>query len=355
MNWYKVSKYLIRRRRRHSKKPVQKIFQFQPIYKHKLWGGRNLEKLYKRVLPEEHIGESWEVSDYHDDISIVMNGKLAGKDFRECHEKYREEILGDCFGEDEPFPLLIKFIDASEHLSVQVHPDDYYALYYDQENSGKKEAWLILEAEEKAELVCGFVDNMNREAYKNLVLENKAEDCLQKYKVKHGDAFIINPGTVHAIGKGIFLLEIQQSSDSTYRVYDFGRLDDDGKPRKLHLEKALDVIDFNKSENREILKPERVQWNKGERFKIVANDKFRMDTLEFHTKTVLPSMTVENVFHIIVILEGCGRIEEENFSFYDGDTFLVTARGMKEKLTIVPEKKIKMALMTVGTDWVRFK
>ncbi|MCB1192289.1 MAG: class I mannose-6-phosphate isomerase [Leptospiraceae bacterium] len=334
---------------------MQKVIRFQPIYKHKLWGGRNLEKLYNRVLPEKHIGESWEVSDYHEDISIITNGELSGKNFREIHEKYREEVLGDCFSEDEPFPLLIKFIDASEHLSVQVHPDDYYALYYDQENSGKKEAWLILQSEQDAGIVCGFIENMNREAYKALVLENRAEDCLQKYKVKPGDAYIINPGTVHAIGEGIFLLEIQQSSDSTYRVYDFGRVDDDGKPRKLHLEKALDVIDFNKSNNKELLQPEFIPWSSGTRLKIVANDKFRMDTLEFNNQAMLPPLAIDNVFHIVVVIEGNGSIENENFSFQGGDTFLITARGMKEKVTITPGEKLKIALMSVGTDWIRFK
>ena len=200
-----------------------------------------------RTLPEGNIGESWEVSDYGEDLSIIENGELQGKSFRECYKKYPKEILGDFFNKDDCFPLLVKIIDASKNLSIQVHPDDAYTLKFDPENSGKKEAWIILQSDPDSTIVCGFSRTTNRIEYEKMVIEKKAEEVLQKIKSKREDAFLINPGTIHGIGGGNLILEIQQSSDSTYRVYDYGRLEKDGSPRKLHLEKALDVLNFQKS------------------------------------------------------------------------------------------------------------
>lgn len=333
---------------------MQTILKFKPIYKEKIWGGRKLASILNRNIPEGNIGESWELSDYGDDLSIVENGNLAGKNFRELYKTQKDEILGEVFKENEDFPLLVKIIDAKEKLSVQVHPDDEYANTKDPESSGKKEAWFILHSDPGAEIVCGFSENLTKEAYQEQVRNNLAENALQKFKAKPGDSFLITPGTVHAIGGGNLLLEVQQSSDSTYRVYDYGRLGDDGKPRKLHLEKALDVLNFQKSAGQELLQPGELTWEYGKRSLLNANDKFRLEVLEFSGKAEIPSMSVEKVFQIIYVIAGGLFFPKENISLKQGDTFLLTAEGMKNRPEFTSNEGVRLALMGVGSDWVRF-
>ena len=332
---------------------MQTILKFKPIYKDKIWGGRKLETILGRTIPEGNIGESWEVSDYGQDLSIIENGILKGKTFREVYKSHTQEILGDVFKSSEDFPLLVKIIDAKDKLSVQVHPDNEYAAKKDPESSGKKEAWFILATDPGAEIVCGFSESLTRERYAELIASNQAESCLQSVKAKLGDAFMINPGTVHAIGGGNLLLEVQQSSDSTYRVYDYGRLGDDGKPRKLHLEKALDVLNFKKSSGEEIIQPQNVGWENGTRKILAANDKFRLEVLEFGGETSIPCPSKEKVFQIVHVL--FGECETNSERFQTGDTFLITAQGMKQDLIFKTiSKEVRIAVMGVGTDWVTF-
>ncbi|MCC6274687.1 MAG: class I mannose-6-phosphate isomerase, partial [Leptospiraceae bacterium] len=170
---------------------MQKIIKFRPIYKEKIWGGRKLETHLHRDLPSGNIGESWEISDYGDDISIVDNGELKGKSFQECYRIYPKEILGENFDFRKGFPLLIKIIDASQNLSIQVHPDDAYASKHDPKNSGKKEAWYVLQSDLGSSIICGFSRETNKAEYEKLVLENKAENILQKISPSAGDAFLI--------------------------------------------------------------------------------------------------------------------------------------------------------------------
>lgn len=332
---------------------MQSILKFQPIYKDKIWGGRKIETILKRTIPDGNIGESWEVSDYGSDLSIIANGYLKGKTFREVYKQNIKQVLGNVFTDNEDFPLLIKLIDAKEKLSVQVHPDDEYANTKDPESSGKKEAWYILETNENAEIVCGFSDEINRSLYEQLIQNNRAESCLQTFKSKPGDAFMINPGTVHAIGGGNLLLEIQQSSDSTYRVYDYGRLGDDGKPRKLHLEKALDVLNFQKSNGEEKIKPIELNWDEGKRFLLAANDKFRLEIIEFSKEVKIPPIAKEKVFQIAHALTG--QIEVDREEIKQGDTFLITAQGLEQDIRLKPiNGNVKLALMSVGSDWITY-
>ncbi|MCB1178884.1 MAG: class I mannose-6-phosphate isomerase [Leptospiraceae bacterium] len=332
---------------------MQKIFRFEPIYKEKIWGGRKLEKYLNRKIPEGKIGESWEISDYGNDLSVIINGEFKGKTLKEIFNSHKIEIFGEAFLKEKSFPLLVKIIDSEDKLSVQVHPDDEYTTKKDPENSGKKESWLILDSEENAEIVCGFKTELNREKYKELIESNSAETPLQSFKVQKGDAFIINPGTVHAIGAGNLLLEVQQSSDSTYRVYDYGRLGDDGKPRDLHLEKALDVLNFQKSDGSEKLSPKEMEFQGAIRKLFISNDKFHLETLEFEKEVGLPKISNNSSFIILYILNGEILVDGENIS--QGETILISAVAVKENLSLFPKLKSTVAIMTAGSDWLDFK
>ena len=221
--------------------------KFKPILKDKIWGGRKLKTiLNKDFSPLPNAGESWEISGVEGDVSIVENGFLAGNSINEVLEIYMGDLVGDKvyerFGNE--FPLLIKFIDANDVLSIQVHPDDELAM--ERHNSkGKTEMWYIVQADEGASLISGFSRKVSKEEYLKYLEEKRLEDILMKHEVAEGDVFFIPAGRVHAIGKGILLAEIQQTSDVTYRIYDFDRKDADGNTRELHTELALDAIDYN--------------------------------------------------------------------------------------------------------------
>jgi mannose-6-phosphate isomerase len=221
--------------------------KFKPILKDKIWGGRKLKTiLNKDFSPLPNAGESWEISGVEGDVSIIENGFLAGNSINEVLEIYMGDLVGDKvyerFGNE--FPLLIKFIDANDVLSIQVHPDDELAM--ERHNSkGKTEMWYIVQADEGASLISGFSRKVSKEEYLKYLEEKRLEDILMKHEVAEGDVFFIPAGRVHAIGKGILLAEIQQTSDVTYRIYDFDRKDADGNTRELHTELALDAIDYN--------------------------------------------------------------------------------------------------------------
>ncbi|WP_017852228.1 type I phosphomannose isomerase catalytic subunit [Leptospira interrogans] len=329
---------------------MQKVIRFHPIYKERIWGGRKLGDFPGRKIPEGNIGESWEISDYGNDISIIRNGPLAGKSFRTAYLENSDTILGRPF-RGKSFPLLIKIIDAKEKLSVQVHPDDVYAETYDPENSGKKEAWIVLQAEPGSKLICGFLKTTNREEFKTLVEQNRAEEILREIPVKEGDSFILKPGRIHAIGAGILLMEVQQSSDSTYRVYDYGR------PRELHLQKALDVLDYGGPFEEDVMKPVPKPWDFGNRFRLTANDKFLMETLEISGdgKTFqIPNVYKEPVFQILTVLQG--KIEIEGELLFQGDTLFLTAAGLEEGISAVNRNDLaKLSVSGPGSDWIIYK
>lgn len=218
--------------------------KFEPILKEKVWGGDKLQTLFNKN-GGDNIGESWELSGVSGDVSVISNGDFKGKSLNWLLETYKENLVGERifkqFG--TTFPLLFKFIDARETLSVQVHPDDRLAK--ERHNSfGKTEMWYIMEAEEDAALILGFNKKISSEEYAQLLSEKKLASVLNNEIVQRGDAFILTPGIVHAIGAGIVLAEIQQTSDITYRIYDWDRPDKNGKLRKLHVEETLDAINF---------------------------------------------------------------------------------------------------------------
>lgn len=219
--------------------------KFKPIIKDKIWGGTRLKSILHKNCKTDKAGESWEISGYPGEVSKISNGFLAGNSLEELIEVYMGDLIGDSVFEKfgTLFPLLIKFIDANDALSVQVHPGDQLAMK--QFNSfGKTEMWYIVEAEQNAEIIAGFNQPVTIEKYQEHLANKSLLALLNKEKAHQGDVFFLPAGRIHAIGAGILLAEIQQTSDATLRIYDYDRLDDKGQPRELHTEKALEAIDF---------------------------------------------------------------------------------------------------------------
>jgi mannose-6-phosphate isomerase len=268
--------------------------KFDHKYIEKIWGGRKLES-FRSDLPDGKIGESWDISVQKDKISIVENGKLKGKSLKELTEMFPVQILGEEI-EEEKFPFLFKIIDAHSQLSIQVHPDQRYASKNKGESS-KIEAWYIMDAEEDSHLIVGTKDCSESE-FKKAVQNNEINEYVNKIKVEKGDVFFIKPGLLHAIGSGIMVAEIQQSSDTTYRIYDYGR------DRELHLAKALDVIDF------------KMHSTKRKGLKISADD-YDYTYYCLHDNLAMDIIDIKNTykfngdrerFHILSVLEGSGMI-----------------------------------------------
>lgn len=228
--------------------------KFRPILKSLIWGGDKLVKAGKKLpagmAADAKIGESWEISGVENDVSVVSNGFLKSNDLQELIETYMGDLVGDEIYEKYglEFPVLIKFIDAQDVLSVQVHPDDEMA---EQRHGkrGKTEMWYVVDHEPGAFLYVGFNRKITRDEYLQAVKEGNLPDLLEKYEVSKGDTFFIPAGTVHAIGKGVVIAEIQETSDVTYRIDDWGRTGADGKPRQLHTEEAVDAIDYSYRED----------------------------------------------------------------------------------------------------------
>lgn len=220
--------------------------KFRPIAHYRIWGGNKLNQAVSAELQMDNLGEIWSISGVAENISIVENGVLTGKNLQELIEIYQEKLVGkkvwEKFGKE--FPLLIKFIDAAQPLSVQVHPDDEQAKKL-HNSFGKSEMWYIMEAEKDSELIIGFKEGIGKSDYEKHLKTETLEEILGKIPVEKGDAVYIPAGRVHAIGAGIVLAEIQQTSDVTYRIYDYNRIDKDGKKRELHTNLALNAIDFN--------------------------------------------------------------------------------------------------------------
>lgn len=209
-----------------------------------LWGGTRLKEEFGKKTQLEQVAESWELSCHKDGKSVIANGAAAGKTLAAWLAAAGEDALGMKAAKASGFPLLIKLIDAHDNLSVQVHPDDAYALRVEGEH-GKTEMWYVVDAAPGAELLYGFQHEITKEEFRRRIAEHTLLDVVRHVPVRKGDAFFIPAGTLHAIGKGLLICEIQQSSNSTYRVYDYGRVGADGKPRALHVEKALDVTSLS--------------------------------------------------------------------------------------------------------------
>lgn len=294
--------------------------KFENLYFERIWGGKDLEK-FRDNVPSGVIGESWDIACHKNGTGIVVNGELKGKDFNEIIDLYGEKLLGTEINTKE-FPLLIKLITAQDKLSVQVHPDDEYANRIEKD-SGKTEAWYVVDAEEGASLIVGTKD-CNKEKFKEAIDTGNLDEYLNKIPVKKGDFFYVQSGLVHAICEGTLIAEIQQSSDTTYRVYDFNR------GREIHVEKALDVIDFSlKGENTTGLLVEKDGYDKtylcvGEYFTIQ----------KYEIKTSVKEESDEGRFYLFTCVDGNGVIKYENGEekILMGDSILVPAALGKYEL-----------------------
>jgi mannose-6-phosphate isomerase len=217
---------------------------FHPLFKERVWGGRELETLFGKPLPSgKLIGESWEISDRPNDESVVTNGKFAGETLHQLMEKYRREILGDARpAAGNRFPILCKILDAREKLSLQVHPPAHKAV--ELKGEPKTEMWFIADAAPGAELYVGLKQGIKRSEFEKRIADGTVAECFHRVPVRAGDTMFLPSGRVHAIGAGLVIFEIQQNSDTTYRVFDWNRVGLDGKPRELHVPQSLASIDF---------------------------------------------------------------------------------------------------------------
>ncbi len=296
--------------------------KFTPILKRKVWGGTKLNKVLNKKA-EGNVGESWEISGVADNISEIENGPLSGKSLNWVLENYKEKLVGEKvynnFGNQ--FPLLFKFIDAHQDLSVQVHPDDFLAK--ERHNSfGKIEMWYILNVEKDARLIIGFNQQMHKKKYLQYLSENKITEILNSVAIKNGNAFVLKPGVVHAIGAGVVLAEIQQTSDITYRIYDWDRPDTNGQPRELHTDLALDAIDFNPPESKLNYKE-----SNNSPSNIGATRYFTVNKLNL-TSNYVRDLDAVPSFTVYMCVEGRAMLEAENFSeeINKGETILIPAQ-----------------------------
>ena len=288
-----------------------------------MWGGSKLGDILGKPVASDNIGESWEISSVPENVSVVSNGSLKGKNLQELIDTYGPALLGPEIQKefDGEFPILIKFIDAEKDLSIQLHPGDELARKRHQ-SSGKTEMWYIMEAEPGAELIIGFNREISPEEYVQSLQQNRLLELLNYVPVDKGDTFFINSGKVHAIGAGILLAEIQQTSDVTYRIFDFNRRDKDGALRELHTEQALEAIDYSKKEDYRIS----YKQNKGELNEMVSSPYFKTSYLSIDKPLVL-NLADRSSFTIYICVKGEVSIDDsshrENLKM--GETILIPA------------------------------
>jgi mannose-6-phosphate isomerase len=223
------------------------IMLLKPYFRETIWGGHTLAKHYNKPLPlEQNIGESWEVSAYKDMESVVANGPYQGQTLLKLVQTLKADLLGQAVVEryGTEFPLLIKLLDAREDLSIQVHPDDTYARTENLGTYGKMEAWYVLQSD-NGRVAYGLQDSIDKESFASAIAENRVNDAIRFFNVKAGDVVYVPPGTVHALCQNVLVYEVQQSSDLTFRIYDYNRPDANGQPRELHIDRSLDVITFD--------------------------------------------------------------------------------------------------------------
>lgn len=313
--------------------------KFEPICLEKIWGGNRLKTIFNKHYNLKNCGESWEISGYDDKISVVANGFLKGNDLNELVEIYMGDLVGDKvyekFGLE--FPLLIKFIDAQEDLSIQVHPNDELSL--ERHNAyGKTEMWYVVDAADGALINSGFNQPVDREKYLEYLENGKLTDLLKYDEAKVGDVFFIPAGRVHAICKGSMVTEIQQTSDMTYRIFDYNRKDDKGKLRELHNDLALDAIDFSYLD--EYKTKYRAEINKST--EIVSCKYFTTNILEFDRPIEKDYFKLDS-FVIYITLESDFEIETEagTEKVGKGETVLIPA--IIDGVKLIPQNgKVKL-------------
>jgi mannose-6-phosphate isomerase len=296
--------------------------KFQPILKDKIWGGQKLQQLLNKPTTSTEAGESWEISDVEGDTSVVANGPLKGSSLKALLESYTSDLLGEKnfrqFG--TKFPLLIKFIDAKQDLSVQLHPNDQLAK--ERHNSfGKTEMWYVVQADPDSNLIVGFNQDMTQELYLKHLEAKTLQSILNFDAVKPGDTYFIEVGRIHAIGAGVLLAEIQQTSDITYRVYDWDRVDSEGKERELHNDIALEAFDFEMPDNFRV----KYSLDSNTSTELVSCPYFTTNVLEVNAP--IQKENNHDSFMIYMCVEGAASLEVDGAvtEFSMGETVLVPA------------------------------
>lgn len=295
------------------------ILKLTPVFKDYLWGGTKLRDEYGFKSDLTKLAEGWMLSCHKDGENTIENGEFAGKTLTEV-VKSNPDFLGENGKKFEYFPILIKLIDAKDDLSVQVHPDNDYAMRVENEY-GKTECWYILDCDEGAELIYGFNRDISSEEFKNRVVDNTFLETVNKVKVKKGDLFFIEAGTLHAIGKGILLAEIQQNSNTTYRVYDYGRLGADGKPRDLHVQKAIDVTKCTPPTRSTNPEGKLVEYEDYSTQLLTKCDLFNVKKVS--VKNIFDGVADEKSFVSVLVTDGIGKIE--NIDIKKGDSLFIPA------------------------------
>ncbi|NMB12123.1 MAG: class I mannose-6-phosphate isomerase [Firmicutes bacterium] len=282
--------------------------EFHPIYKEKVWGGTALKEQFGRALPSSNIGESWEIAAHENGTSVVSRGPLTGRTLPELVGLYGRDLIGTSLPDSAliKFPLLLKILDANDYLSVQVHPDDEYAANHEVGEPGKWEAWYVIAAEPGAEIIYGLRPGTTRESLRAAVKSGTISQYLGRVPVEAGDVFDVPAGVVHALGRGVMVAEIQQNSDTVYRLYDWDRVDMAGKRRPLHIKQALDVIQFS-GQRGDAVTGLTIAAPEGERTILVANRYFALESLAIDGN--IEEATQGERFHLLTCLEGSFGVE----------------------------------------------
>ena len=301
------------------------LLQFKPILREYLWGNRRLAELGKPLGAGNHYAESWEVVDHGADQSVVASGPLAGATLHELVAEQGELLFGRHFPQRQ-FPLLFKFLDCQRTLSVQVHPNDEQGAKLQPPDLGKTEAWVVLAADPGSVIYAGLRPGTDRAALERAAADGDFSNYLHQFEPRAGDCLLIEAGTVHALGAGLMVAEIQQASDTTFRLFDWNRVDADGKPRTLHVQQALETIDYRRGPV-DPVSPQQTDHPNRER--LVACDKFLLDRWKLESSQQIEN---DNRFRILAAIEGGVSVKSDNseIELRRGDTLLVPAccRGL---------------------------
>jgi len=313
--------------------------KFEPILKKRIWGGEKLKTLLHKNSRQSNIGESWELSDVEGDTSMVSNGSFKGKSLKQLLNEFQHDLIGHqnhrIFG--DKFPLLIKFIDAKEDLSIQLHPNDELAAKR-HDSFGKTEMWYVMQADKDSNLIVGFNQKVTPELYLKHLKNKTLPKILNFDKVKSGDTYFIEVGRLHAIGAGIMLAEIQQTSDITYRVYDWDRKDEHGNERELHNDLALDAIDFNMEDNY------KVQYSKAENQSNEMVNCPYFTTNYLHITSTFNRENYHDSFMVYICVEGSAKIitEDNSETINTGETVLMPAAIANFEITAENAKLLEV-------------
>lgn len=311
-------------------------FLLKPAAQDYIWGGRRLNDDFSKDIDLDPLAETWECSVHPDGLSVVASGPFQGEFLRDVLEAH-PELAGEHHADGE-IPILVKLIDADKDLSVQVHPDDEYAKTYENGQLGKTEMWYVLDASKGAKLVYGFHHDIDEQTVRTSILNGKLEKYLRKVPVKKNDVFFIEPGTVHAIGSGVLIAEIQENSNLTYRLYDYDRVDKHGKKRSLHLDKALAVA--NLKADAEPNQPMRVlRYQPGYASELLCRCRhFQVERILINTermRDLVEYRTDVLSFRVLLCIDGCGAMfcdNSETIRFFKGDCVFIPANSVSIKL-----------------------